>query len=61
MDVVLQDLAPRFSAMLLLTDYRTGPLGRISLETPTTRQVVLQSAVVLAQLIQVKQKSNTEV
>ena len=26
------------AAMLLLTDYRTGPMGRISLETPTTRQ-----------------------
>ena len=30
------------AAMLLLTDYRTGPLGRISLETPITRQVFLQ-------------------
>ena len=50
------------AAMLLLTDYRTGTLGRISLETPTTRQAVLQSAVVLAQqVIQAKQKSNTEV
>ena len=28
------------AAMLLLTDYRTGPLGRISLETPTTRQAI---------------------
>jgi ribosome biogenesis GTPase A len=48
------------AAMLLLTDYRTGALGRISLETPTTRQAVLQSAVVLAQVIQAKQKSDTE-
>jgi ribosome biogenesis GTPase A len=30
------------AAMLLLTDYRTGPLGRISLETPATRQAYLQ-------------------
>jgi ribosome biogenesis GTPase A len=29
------------AAMLLLTDYRTGPLGRISLETPDTRQAML--------------------
>ena len=40
------------AAMLLLTDYRTGPLGRISLETPTTRQALLQSAVELKQKIQ---------
>jgi ribosome biogenesis GTPase A len=37
------------AAMLLLTDYRTGPLGRISLETPTTRQEILQSGVALKQ------------
>ena len=29
------------AAMLLLTDYRTGPLGRISLGTPITRQTIL--------------------
>ena len=37
------------AAMLLLTDYRTGSFGRISLETPTTRQVILQSGVGLKQ------------
>jgi len=30
------------AAMLFLTDYRNGTLGRISLETPATRQVMLQ-------------------
>ena len=37
------------AAMLLLTDYRTGPLGRISLETPTTRQLFLRNRVELKQ------------
>ncbi len=32
------------AAMLLLTDYRTGTLGRISLETPATRQAMLGAA-----------------
>lgn len=44
----MQDLTPSPSpeldlgkaAMLLLTDYRAGPLGRISLETPITRQAL---------------------
>jgi ribosome biogenesis GTPase A len=31
------------AAMVLLTDYRTGALGRISLETPTTRLHMLES------------------
>ena len=31
------------AAMLLLTDYRTGFLGRVSLETTDTRQAILQS------------------
>jgi ribosome biogenesis GTPase A len=32
------------AAMLLLTDYRSGALGRISLETPRTRQAMLDAA-----------------
>ena len=32
------------AAMILLTDYRSGTLGRISLETPTTRAAMLASA-----------------
>ena len=32
------------AAMIFLTDYRTGALGRISLETPATRQVMLAAA-----------------
>jgi ribosome biogenesis GTPase A len=32
------------AAMLLLTDYRSGVLGRISLETPKSRQAMLASA-----------------
>lgn len=32
------------AAMILLTDYRSGALGRISLETPTTRQAMLAAA-----------------
>ncbi|MBW8329605.1 MAG: ribosome biogenesis GTPase YlqF [Thiobacillus sp.] len=32
------------AAMILLTDYRTGTLGRISLETPATRQAMLAAA-----------------
>ena len=32
------------AAMILLTDYRTGTLGRISLETPATRQAMLTAA-----------------
>jgi ribosome biogenesis GTPase A len=32
------------AAMLFLTDYRNGTLGRISLETPATRQSMLQKA-----------------
>ncbi len=32
------------AAMILLTDYRSGTLGRISLETPTTRQAMLAAA-----------------
>jgi ribosome biogenesis GTPase A len=32
------------AAMLFLTDYRNGTLGRISLETPATRQAMLQKA-----------------
>lgn len=32
------------AALILLTDYRDGVLGRISLETPQTRAVMLQSA-----------------
>jgi ribosome biogenesis GTPase A len=31
------------AAMLLLTDYRAGTLGRISLETPETRKVMLEA------------------
>jgi ribosome biogenesis GTPase A len=30
--------------MILLTDYRSGTLGRISLETPTSRQAMLAAA-----------------
>jgi ribosome biogenesis GTPase A len=30
------------AAMLMLTDYRSGVLGRISLETPQTRQAMLE-------------------
>jgi ribosome biogenesis GTPase A len=30
--------------MILLTDYRTGTLGRISLETPASRQAMLAAA-----------------
>lgn len=33
------------AAMILLTDYRTGALGRISLETPESRVLMLQSSV----------------
>ncbi|MFP5417964.1 MAG: ribosome biogenesis GTPase YlqF [Gammaproteobacteria bacterium] len=32
------------AAMMLLTDYRTGTLGRISLETPASRQAMLNAA-----------------
>ena len=32
------------AAMILLTDYRSGTLGRISLETPTSRQAMLAAA-----------------
>jgi ribosome biogenesis GTPase A len=32
------------AAMILLTDYRSGTLGRISLETPATRQAMLAHA-----------------
>lgn len=32
------------AAMILLTDYRTGTLGRISLETPESRQAMLAAA-----------------
>jgi len=32
------------AAMILLTDYRTGTLGRISLETPASRQAMLAAA-----------------
>jgi ribosome biogenesis GTPase A len=32
------------AAMILLTDYRSGTLGRISLETPATRQAMLADA-----------------
>jgi len=32
------------AAMILLTDYRSGTLGRISLETPATRQGMLAAA-----------------
>lgn len=32
------------AAITLLTDYRSGALGRISLETPTTRQAMLAAA-----------------
>jgi ribosome biogenesis GTPase A len=32
------------AAMILLTDYRSGMLGRISLETPATRQAMLAAA-----------------
>ena len=37
------------TAMLLLTDYRTGSLGRISLETPITRQALLQRGLAIKQ------------
>ncbi len=33
------------SSLALLTDYRTGALGRISLETPETRRAMLNAAV----------------
>jgi ribosome biogenesis GTPase A len=33
------------AAMILLTDYRSGALGRISLETPASRQAMLAAAV----------------
>ena len=32
------------AAMILLTDYRSGALGRISLETPATRRAMLEAA-----------------
>ncbi|MDO9219696.1 MAG: hypothetical protein Q7T90_01605, partial [Thiobacillus sp.] len=32
------------AAMIFLTDYRSGALGRISLETPATRQAMLDAA-----------------
>jgi ribosome biogenesis GTPase A len=32
------------AAMILLTDYRSGTLGRISLETPESRQAMLAAA-----------------
>jgi len=37
-------LDPEKAAMILLTDYRSGTLGRISLETPATRQAMLDDA-----------------
>lgn len=36
------------AAMILLTDYRSGALGRISLETPETRAALLAAAVATA-------------
>ena len=32
------------AAIMLLTDYRSGALGRISLETPASREIMLQSS-----------------
>jgi ribosome biogenesis GTPase A len=32
------------AAMLLLTDYRSGVLGRVSLETPKSREAMLAEA-----------------
>ncbi|MEC5397200.1 ribosome biogenesis GTPase YlqF [Uliginosibacterium sp. H1] len=37
------------AALILLTDYRSGTLGRISLETPETRAAMLAAHVVTAQ------------
>ncbi|MBW8457311.1 MAG: ribosome biogenesis GTPase YlqF [Thiobacillus sp.] len=34
------------AAMILLTDYRSGTLGRISLETPASRQAMLAAAAI---------------
>lgn len=36
------------AAQVLLVDYRTGVLGRISLETPTTRQAMMKEAALKA-------------
>ncbi|MDO9244767.1 MAG: ribosome biogenesis GTPase YlqF, partial [Rhodocyclaceae bacterium] len=36
------------AAMILLTDYRGGALGRISLETPETRAAMLAAGVLPA-------------
>ena len=40
------------AAMLLLTDYRTGSLGQISLETPITRHLLLQFEIAVGKPIQ---------
>jgi ribosome biogenesis GTPase A len=37
------------AAIVLLTDYRSGALGRISLETPATRSAMLAAAVAIPQ------------
>ena len=36
------------ASVILLTDYRSGALGRISLETPSTRATMLASAAIAA-------------
>ncbi len=37
------------TAMALLTDYRSGAIGRVSLESPSSRQLMLTEAAALAQ------------
>ena len=42
------------AAMLLLTDYRSGALGRISLETPESRRAMLASAALVPPQLEVE-------
>ncbi len=48
------------SAAWLLTDYRSGTLGRISLETPATRQAMLDAARSKAKLDAARRKAELD-
>ncbi|MBU4499674.1 MAG: ribosome biogenesis GTPase YlqF [Thiobacillus sp.] len=48
------------AAMIFLTDYRSGALGRISLETPATRQAMLDAARSKAKLEAARKKAELD-
>jgi len=48
------------AAMLLLTDYRSGTLGRISLETPESRRAMLDSAAEKLAAVQAAAQTQTQ-